>query len=327
MEFRHGSARTGWVGTGRPVTARAAAVLPVRFGATRLPGKPLLDRTGWPLIRHVWEQVRQARRLEPVIVATDDERIARAVAAFGGRVEMTDPAHPSGSDRVAEVTRRLGLGLVLNVQGDEPEIDPGDLDRLVERLAGGTEDLVTLARPLRADESGALADPHTVKVVLDARGRALYFSRSPIPHGAGPGAPQEGLPGLALPGGARPAGRAGSATGPGAGPASGAIVAPLGAYAHQGVYAWRREALLAFAAAPPVALERMERLEQLRALALGMTIGVVVTEHESLGIDTPADYARFVERHARRAAARPGNGPGPDPEPGPTRTGPAPVGG
>jgi 3-deoxy-manno-octulosonate cytidylyltransferase (CMP-KDO synthetase) len=240
------------------VSARAAAILPVRYASTRLPGKPLLDRTGKPLIRHVWEAVSRARTLDPVIVATDDERIARVCRDFGARVELTRAEHPSGSDRVAEVVQRLGLDLALNVQGDEPELDPGDLDRLAERLADGEEDLVTLAYRLGPDDKEALADPNVVKVVLDDRGRALYFSRCPIPHGVPPGE----------------------------------------ALGHQGVYGWRREALLRFAAAPPAAAERHERLEQLRALALGMTVGVVVTRHRSLGIDTPEDYARFVERSA-----------------------------
>lgn len=249
------------------MSGRVPAVLPVRFASTRLPGKPLLAQTGKPLVRHVWEQVSRARRLDPVIVATDDERIADAVRAFGGRVELTDPGHPSGSDRVAEVVRRLDLPAVINVQGDEPEVDPDDLDRLAERLAAGGEELVTLARPLGAGEAATLADPHVVKLVTDAAGRALYFSRCPIPHGA---PPQEAL-------------------------------------AHQGVYGWRRDALLAFAAAPPCAAERAERLEQLRALHLGMRIGVVLTRHASLGIDTPSDYAAFVKRQAARdAAARTG---------------------
>lgn len=246
------------------MTARAAAVLPVRFASTRLPGKPLLAQTGKPLIQHVWEQVRRARRLEPVIVATDDERVAAAARGFGAQVAMTDPRHPSGSDRVAEVARGLPHELILNVQGDEPEVDPGDLDRLVERLADHGEDLVTLARPL-GDANGPdgdaaeFIDPHLVKVVVDGRGRALYFSRSPVPHGA----------------------------------------TPAGAFAHQGVYGWRREALLAFAAGTPTQLERLERLEQLRALEMGLSIGVVFTQHASLGIDTPSDYARFVERQRR----------------------------
>lgn len=245
------------------MTARAAAILPVRYGSIRLPGKPLLDETGQTLIQHVWEQVSRARLLDPVIVATDDRRILDAAQAFGANAVMTDPAHPSGSDRVAEVAAARDDPLVVNVQGDEPEIDPGDLDRLVERLAEGEEDMVTLARPLKPDEARLLADPHTVKVVMDDAGRALYFSRSPIPHGCD----------------------------------------PAGAYAHIGVYAWRREALLRFAAAPPAALELAEKLEQLRALALGMRIGVVLSEHASLGIDTPADYARFVERQLARKAS------------------------
>ena len=251
------------------MTARAAAVLPVRFASTRLPGKPLLAQTGQSLIQHVWEQVRRARRLDPVIVATDDARIAEAVRRFGGQVEMTAPTHPSGSDRVAEVVRRLDLPLVVNVQGDEPEVDPGDLDRLVERLASGGEELITLARRMAPGEASVLADPNVVKVVLDARGRALYFSRCPVPHGS----------------------------------------RPEQALAHQGVYGWRREALLAFAAAPPCEAERAERLEQLRALHMGLHIGVVLTAHASLGIDTPSDYAAFVKRCAARAASGAGGSP------------------
>jgi len=254
------------------VTARAAAILPVRYASSRLPGKPLLAETGKPLIQHVWEQVRRARRLDPVIVATDDERIAAAARGFGAKVVMTDARHPSGSDRVAEVARSLRHELIVNVQGDEPEVDPADLDRIVERLAGSGEDLVTLARPLGADaaepdgDAAAFIDPHAVKVVLNGSGRALYFSRAPIPHGA----------------------------------------TPAGAHVHQGIYGWRRPALLAFAAASPSPLECLERLEQLRALEMGLTIGVVLTTHASLGIDTPSDYAHFVER--QRRLQRPGTG-------------------
>ncbi|HVQ27757.1 MAG TPA: 3-deoxy-manno-octulosonate cytidylyltransferase [Planctomycetota bacterium] len=242
--------------------ATAAAIIPVRYASTRLPGKPLLAETGQPLIRHVWDRVRQARRLDPVIVATDDARIAQAAAAFGARVEMTAASHPSGSDRVAEVAGRLREELILNVQGDEPEVDPDDLDRLVLRLAGSGDELVTLARRLAPGDAADLADPHVVKLVLDDQDRALYFSRCPIPHGA---RPQDAL-------------------------------------VHQGVYGWRREALLRFAAAPPTALERTERLEQLRALGLGMRVGVVLTNHRSLGIDTPEDYARFVLRYGSRTS-------------------------
>lgn len=255
-------------------TQRAAAVLPARYASTRLPGKPLLTETGRPLLQHVWEQVCRAQRLDPVIVATDDERIADAARGFGAQVAMTRADHASGTDRVAEVAASLDAPWVLNVQADEPEVDPDDLDRLVARLASTGEELVTLARPLLATEADLLADPHAVKVVMDDAGRALYFSRSPIPHGDD----------------------------------------PLGAHLHLGVYGYRRDALLRFAAAPPAALERRERLEQLRALAMGMTIGVVLTDRHALGIDTPDDYARFVERFRSGALASPRSGP-PDPAP------------
>lgn len=247
-----------------PRRLRAAAVIPARWASQRLPGKPLLAETGRPLIQHVWERVRAARRLDEVLVATDDERIRRAVEGFGGRAVMTRADHPSGTDRVAEVAARLQADVLVNVQGDEPEVEPDDLDRLVERLEQGTDDIATLARPFAADEAAAFADPHNVKVVFDAAGRALYFSRSPIPHGS----------------------------------------APEGAHLHVGVYAFRRAALLRFAAAPPSGLERRERLEQLRALEMGMSLGVVLTANDALGIDTPDDYARFV-RHCSRLPAGP----------------------
>lgn len=235
---------------------RAAAVIPARWASTRLPGKPLLSETGKPLIQHVWSQVSRAQLLDPVLVATDDERIAAAVRSFGGQVVMTRADHPSGTDRVAEVAAGLEADLLLNVQGDEPEVDPDDLDGLVQRLADHGEALVTLARPLGPHEADLLQDPNAVKVVLDHSDRALYFSRSAIPHG----------------------------------------IDPVGAFLHLGVYGYRREALMRLAATPPAALELRERLEQLRALAMGMSIGVVRTEHPALGIDTPADYARFVDR-------------------------------
>ena len=236
---------------------RAAAILPARYASTRLPGKPLLDQTGKPLIQHVWEQVRRAKCLDPIIIATDDERIAEAARGFGAEVAMTRDDHVSGTDRVAEVAAGLDAELILNVQGDEPEIDPGDLDRLVQRLATTDDDMVTLARPFGAGEAELLADPNAVKVVFGDDGRALYFSRSPIPHGTD----------------------------------------PMGTWLHLGVYAYRREALFALAGAEPHPLELRERLEQLRALARGLTIGVVPTEHHGLGIDTPEDYARFIQRY------------------------------
>ncbi|MFT7461828.1 MAG: 3-deoxy-manno-octulosonate cytidylyltransferase (CMP-KDO synthetase) [Pseudohongiellaceae bacterium] len=235
---------------------RAAAILPARYASTRLPGKMLLDRTGKTLIQHVWEQVSLAQCLDPIIIATDDERIAEVARGFGAQVAMTRADHASGTDRVAEVAAGLDCELVMNIQGDEPEIDPGDLDRMVQRLAATSDDMTTLARPFLADEAELLADPNAVKVVFADDGQALYFSRSPIPYGTD----------------------------------------PQGTWLHLGVYAYRRAALFSLAEAAPHPLELRERLEQLRALALGLTIGVVPTEHPGLGIDTPEDYARFVKR-------------------------------
>ncbi len=242
-----------------PLTA--AAVIPARWASQRLPGKPLLAETGKPLIQHVWERVSQASQLSEVVVATDDARIVQAVEAFGGRCVMTRDDHPSGTDRVAEVAAGLEAEILINVQGDEPEIDPADLDGLVQRLRETDEQMATLARPLGEAESDIFLDPNAVKVVFAADGRALYFSRSPIPYG--------------------PHGSS-----------------PVGAWLHLGVYAFRREALFAFAAAPPTSLEQRERLEQLRALDSGISIGVVVTENDALGIDTADDYARFVKHWA-----------------------------
>jgi len=238
------------------MTERAAAIVPARYASVRLPGKLLLDETGKPLLQHVWERVRRARRLDPLLVATDDERIAAAARGFGAEVVMTRDDHVSGTDRVAEVARGLEAERVLLVQGDEPEIDPDDLDRLVERLGEGEEQVVTLARPFGAHETELFAQPDNVKVVLDGRGRALYFSRSPIPYGEN----------------------------------------PRGAHLHLGVYGFRRDALLRLASLPPAPLERRERLEQLRALCDGMRIGVVLTSNEAVGIDTRVDYDRFVAR-------------------------------
>lgn len=238
------------------------AIIPSRLGSTRLPEKALLRDTGKYLVQHVHERVRAARSIDRVIVATDHERIAAAVASFGGEVAMTSPAHPSGTDRVAEVARGVSADLVVNVQGDEPEIDPADLDLLVGALAAERDcGIATLATPFRSDADVAL--PSAVKVVVDGAGHALYFSRSVIPHGA----------------------RAGDAT-----------LAPL---KHRGVYAFRRAALLAVAALPVAPLEQVERLEQLRWLHHGQRLRVVITPRDGLGIDTPEDYRRFVDGSVR----------------------------
>jgi 3-deoxy-manno-octulosonate cytidylyltransferase (CMP-KDO synthetase) len=250
-------------GTGESAgpTLNVLAIIPARYGSTRFPGKPLASRTGKYLVQHVYERAAAARRVQRCLVATDDLRIAEAVKSFGGQAVLTRPDHASGSDRIAEVVAGLSGGpddIILNVQGDEPEIDPAYLDRLVARLeAAGSCPMATLACPFPADRDPA--DPNCVKVVCDRAGRALYFSRSPIPY------PRDG---------------------PGA-----------GRYLlHLGVYAYRRSFLLSFAAWPPGVLEQIEKLEQLRALENGFSIAVEVVPRAFVGIDTPEDYEQFVKR-------------------------------
>lgn len=239
-------------------------VIPARYGAQRLPGKPLLARTGKPLVQHVWEAVRGAACAPRVIVATDDPRIVEAVHAFGGEAVLTSPTHPSGTDRVAEVARLVPADVVVNWQGDEPELPGTACDALVALFDDPAVQMATLAAP--CEPPGALTNPAVVKVVTAANGDALYFSRAPIPHR------RDRVP---------PAGAA----------------APR---RHVGVYGFRREALFRFAALPPAPLELAERLEQLRALHHGLAIRVGESPHPGGGIDTPEDYEQFVERARAR---------------------------
>ncbi|MBI5369389.1 MAG: 3-deoxy-manno-octulosonate cytidylyltransferase [Planctomycetes bacterium] len=247
---------------------RVVAFLPARYGSTRLPGKPLLAETGKPLIQHTWERVRAARTVDDVVVATDDERIAAAVRGFGGRVALTGAGHASGTDRIGEAVREVAAGLVLNVQGDEPEVEPAHVDALVEAMTASGARYGTLATPLR--DYGEYLDSNRVKVTLDARRDALFFSRAPIPH----------------------AGREAFAA------AAGAAGSPF--FRHLGLYAYTREFLLEFVALPPSPLERLERLEQLRALEAGVRPRVAIVEGAAPGIDTLEDYRAFVARSARR---------------------------
>lgn len=259
----------------------AVAIIPARYGSTRFPGKPLAAATGKYLIQHVCEQVAKARSIARCIVATDDPRILDAVRSFGGEAQMTSPEHASGTDRIAEVIRRLSEpaaqaraslaggagaddGIVLNIQGDEPEIEPAYLDRLVSSLAAQPDcPAATLACAFPADADPR--DPNCVKVVMNRSGRALYFSRALIPY---PRADVE------------------------ASDQSGWLL-------HLGVYAYRRSFLLEFAGWPQSALERTEKLEQLRILEHGYDIAVELVERASVGIDTPEDYERFVARTGR----------------------------
>jgi 3-deoxy-manno-octulosonate cytidylyltransferase (CMP-KDO synthetase) len=240
---------------------RTAIVIPARFASTRLPRKALLRETGKYLIQHVYEKALQSRCAEQVIVATDDSRIEAAVKSFGGQVVMTDRRHPSGTDRVAEVARRLDVDVIVNLQGDEPLIDPRSLDLLPDLLRKDPEArLATLAVPIQTRE--VYDNPNCVKVVRDRNGRALYFSRSPIPN------VRDGQPNFQ-------------------------VTRELFLH-HVGLYAYRRDALLKLAQMPPSDLEESEKLEQLRVLSLGWAIQVGVIPHAGRGVDTVEDYNRFV---------------------------------
>ena len=243
------------------------AIIPARYAATRLPGKPLSEIHGKTMVQRVYERARAAKRVDQVLVATDDERIARVVRGFGGEAVLTSPEHATGTDRVAEVARGLDAEIVINVQGDEPLLDPAGMDAVAEALAGDQAlEIATLSLPLVSlDEMLA---PSVVKVVTDAAGDALYFSRSPIPH-------------VRQPGGSDPRAAAAEAVARGL------------ARKHVGLYGYRREALLRFAALPQHPLEVAEGLEQLRALAAGMRIRVVPTQGEAgVAVDTQEDLER-----------------------------------
>jgi len=247
------------------VSGAIAAIIPARIGSTRLPRKPLLEETGRPLIVHVVDHVKRAGKIDVVIVATDSDEIARAVEAHGGTARMTSPDHRSGTDRVAEVARDLDHAAFINVQGDEPDLDPDDLDRLAEALEEDPTAIWTLAVPIEDEETWR--DPHSVKVVVDENGRALSFTRSPVPYAAN----FEDVRGPRL------------------------------ARKHLGVYGFPRELLFRFTSLEPTALEECERLEQLRALGHGIPIRVLEAASAPNGIDTPEDYRRFVERFQSEA--------------------------
>ncbi len=238
------------------------AVIPARFGSTRFPGKMLADRTGKPLVQHVYERAAQAKRVDRVLVATDDERIAQAVRGFGGEVMMTRTDHPNGTSRIAEVAETVVAPIMVNVQGDEPELDPTLIDDAVAALENDPDSPVsTIASPFASDENPT--DPNIVKVVRDVRGRALYFSRALIPHdrdGTGQTMPLK----------------------------------------HVGLYVYRRKFLFEYSALRMTPLEEAERLEQLRILEHGRTIAVAVREAHHHGIDTPEQYDAFVMRSQLR---------------------------
>jgi 3-deoxy-manno-octulosonate cytidylyltransferase (CMP-KDO synthetase) len=241
---------------------KTAIVIPARYASSRLPGKPLLRQTGKYLVQHVYERACLARCANLVLVATDDPRIAAAVDSFGGRAVMTRRDHPTGTDRVAEVAGQLDADVVINLQGDEPLIDPQALDLLADRLERDPKaNMATLAVPLQSLDQ--FHSPHCVKVVCDSNGRALYFSRSPIPF------VRDGQPDFSS--------------------------RPARFLQHLGVYAYRRPFLRQLAQLPMHPLEQLEKLEQLRALASGNVIQVGVIEKQGLGVDTYEDYERFAK--------------------------------
>jgi len=231
------------------------AVIPARYGSTRLPAKALAEIDGVPMVVRVWRQTTRASSIERTIVATDDERIAQAVRRAGGEAMMTSPSHQSGTDRIAEVAGKVPADVYINVQGDLPFISPEDLDALAAPMrADGSIAMATLATPIASEHEWE--NPNVVKVVRGAGGDALYFSRASIPYPRDAG----GIPAAAL--------------------------------RHIGVYAYRRDFLLRFASLPQGVLERIEKLEQLRALENGYAIRVVPSVAPSLEIDTAEDLAR-----------------------------------
>jgi len=244
---------------------KAVGIIPARWSSKRFPGKPLHLIAGKPLLQRVWERCRHAKNLDALIIATDDMRIAEAAFDWGAEIALTSPRHQSGTDRVAEVVcNAKQFAFVINIQGDEPLIDPYLIDRLVEKLRSDRKiDVVTAAHPF--ENPAEASSPHQVKVVVDATGRALYFSRAAIPFPRNP--------------------------------------SKIRYLRHQGIYGFRRDALLQFVKWKRGPLERAESLEQLRALENGVNVHVLLTRHGTPGVDTPTD-AEALERKLARAKGR-----------------------
>lgn len=235
--------------------SQVVAIIPARWASTRFPGKPLVMLRGKPLVQHVWERAVRAKLVDRVIVATDDMRIAEAAFNFGAEIALTSPKHLTGTDRLAEVAAKLKTArIILNVQGDEPDIPPATVDRLARALLDDSRlGMVTAANPVT--DPADIHNPNVVKVVTDRTGRALYFSRSVIPHD------RDGRGGVKY-------------------------------LRHQGIYGYRRKVLLDFVKWKPTPLEQAEKLEQLRALENGVSIGVITVRRASVGVDAPEDLAR-----------------------------------
>lgn len=244
---------------------KAIVIIPARYGATRFPGKPLALLKGKPIIQWVYERAKGATRIQDVIVATDDERIMKVIIDSGGKAVMTSKDHASGTDRISEVAKDMMCDIIINVQGDEPFILPDMIDYTVDLLNDRHASISTLAKKI--EESRELLDPNVVKVVMDREGFALYFSRSTIPYYRNKWK----------------------------GPSEINLHRDMKIYKHIGIYGYRRDVLLSLAETPQSELEKIERLEQLRALENGFKIKVGITSFNTIGIDTPDDLKRAEE--------------------------------
>jgi 3-deoxy-manno-octulosonate cytidylyltransferase (CMP-KDO synthetase) len=240
------------------VPHRILGVIPARYASSRFPGKVLVSIAGKTMLQHVWERASQARYLTDVVIATDDQGVRAAAEEFRARVILTRSDHASGTDRVAEAASASNAAVIVNIQADEPMIDPAAIDAAVLGLLD-QEDVLMSTLKKRIESHSEIRDPNVVKVVTDSAGDALYFSRSPIPHVRGD---------------------------------AGDFPNGVAHFKHIGLYAYRREFLMSYSDLPVGPLEQAERLEQLRALENGFKIRVIETEYESLGVDTPADWER-----------------------------------
>lgn len=244
---------------------KAIVIIPARYGATRFPGKPLALLKGKPIIQWVYERAKKANLIQDVIVATDDDRIVKAIEDTGGKAVLTSKDHASGTDRIAEVAKDISCDIIINVQGDEPFISPEMIDQTVKLLRDERASISTLAK--RIEEPGELTDPNVVKVVMDREGFALYFSRSTIPYYRDKWKRiteinwQEDIK----------------------------------IYKHIGIYGYRKDILLRLSKTPQSELERIEKLEQLRALENGFKIKIGMSSFNTIGIDTPEDLKRAEE--------------------------------
>ncbi len=244
---------------------RVVAVIPARLASTRFPGKIIAPLMGHPLVYHTWQQVKRATLIDRIIVATDDPAVVAALAPYPVEVVLTDPGHPTGTDRIAEVARSIDAELIVNVQGDEPVIDPETIDATIRPLLADPEPVMSTAR--RAlDDPEAIQDPNVVKVVCGTDGNALYFSRLPIPYFRDGGMPSGNY------------------------------------WQHIGLYVYRRDFLLTYSTLASTPLERAEKLEQLRVLEHGFQIAVITTSYVAIGVDVPSDLEKVEELLQHHAA-------------------------